>query len=96
MFSFSSKSIFSADGILGNPGIVNIFPDFATINSAPFFNVISLICIVKGSSQSKFLALSEKEYYVFAMHTGKCDNPNFSIFLISSSAFSEYSTFSAP
>ena len=38
---FSSISIFSAAGTLGNPGIVKIFPVIITIKPAPAFNSIS-------------------------------------------------------
>ena len=48
MLPFLSISIFSAAGILGNPGIVIILPVIITINSAPAFNTTSLICILNG------------------------------------------------
>ena len=88
--------IFSAAGILGNPGIVIIFPANATINPAPFFNCISFICILKRFLHSKFLLSSEKEYCVFAIHIGNLSHFNFSILFIFSSALLEYSTLSAP
>ncbi len=65
MFPFSSKSIFSAEGILGNPGIVIILPVNTTINSAPALNTTSCTCILKGSLHSKFLGSSEKRILCF-------------------------------
>ena len=62
MFPFSSKSILSADGTLGNPGIVIIFPVNTTMNSAPARKTTSCTCILKGSLHSKFFGSSEKEY----------------------------------
>ena len=71
MFPFSSKSMFSADGTFGSPGIVMILPVSTTINSAPALNTTSCTCILNGSLHSKFLGSSENEYCVFAIHTGK-------------------------
>ena len=65
MLPFLSISIFSAAGILGNPGIVIILPVIITINSAPAFNTTSLICILNGCIHSKFFGSSENEYCVY-------------------------------
>ena len=52
--------------------------------------------MLNGSSHFRFFASSEKEYCVFAIHTGKFPKPNFLIFSISEVASSENSTSSAP
>ena len=73
-----------------------MFPEIATINSAPFFRITSRTCKLNFSFPIISLGSSDNEYCVFAIHTGKFDFPNFSICLIDSNASSEYSTSSAP
>ena len=66
------------------------------MNSAPAFNFTSLTWIVNGSSHSRFLSSSDREYWVLAIHIGSFEYPksvSFSIWVFASSV---NSTPSAP
>lgn len=64
MRPFSSMSIFSAEGILGKPGMVIISPVMATMNPAPAETFKLRTVITNPSGAPKRAALSEKEYWV--------------------------------
>ena len=81
-----SQSIFIAEGTFGSPGIVSISPVYITINPAPDDNLASRTVILKFSGFPRSEGLSESEYCVFAIHTGRCPNPSFSISEIDFSA----------
>ena len=67
--------IFSADGVLDNPGMVMMSPASATTNPAPADGRMSRTCSVKPLGAPSLVGSSEKEYYVFAMHTGVSPRP---------------------
>ena len=85
-----------AAGCFGSPGMVTIAPVRATRKPAPADSQISRTVRVKPSGRPSTLRLSDREYCVFAIHTGVFPNPAFvksSIFFIASGRIS---TFAAP
>ena len=64
-------SIFSAAGCFGSPGIFRIFPVITTMNPAPLEIEMSFTCILKFEGRPNKAGLSEIEYCVFAMQTGR-------------------------
>ena len=75
-----SISIFSAAGDLGSPGMVIMLPVIATINPAPEESLISRIVTLNPSGRPKSEGLSDKEYWVLAIHIGSLSIPRLSIF----------------
>jgi hypothetical protein len=73
-------SIFSAEGIAGNPGIRIIEPAIGTINPAPDDNSTSRILMVNPSDRPRNAGSSESDFCVLAIHTARFPKPNFSIF----------------
>ena len=75
----------SLAGFSGRPGIVITLPQIATINPAPLTNLISLMVSVWSEMAPISFASPEKEYGVFAIHTGRCaysSSINLSFFMI--------------
>ena len=73
-------SINSAAGFFGSPGISIISPAIATINPAPADILISFIFTVNPSGRPRSAGLSESDFCVFDIHTGKFPYPSFSSF----------------
>ena len=65
----SIKSIRSAWGDFGNPGILNISPAISTIISAPQLTTISRICTLNPCGTPYAWASAENEYCVVAIQT---------------------------
>ncbi len=61
----------SARGSLGNPGISIMLPEIATTKPAPAESDASVIFNVHPVGAPISLGLSESEYCVLAMHTGR-------------------------
>ena len=85
-----------AAGFLESPGIVIIEPVMATINPAPADTYISLTVISKSLGLPSFVASSESEYCVFAIHIGSSEYPCLLRLFISFSTFNVYLTPLAP
>src|SRR5258708_22570255 len=66
----STSSILTADGTLGSPGIVMISPQIITTNSAPAASRTSRTLTTWFAGAARSCASVEKEYWVFATHTG--------------------------
>ena len=66
----SMRSIFSAAGRLGSPGMVIIFPQTGTIMPAPADNRISRTVRRQPLGRPSLSLSSESEDWVLAMHTG--------------------------
>src|SRR5882762_2390364 len=66
----STRSILTADGTLGSPGIVMISPQIITTNSAPAASRTSRTLTTWFTGAARSCASVEKEYWVFATHTG--------------------------
>ena len=64
-------SMFIAAGTFGSPGIVIMEPVSTTMKPAPFDTLNSFIVISKSFGLPNKLFLSDNEYCVFAIHTGK-------------------------
>ena len=71
--------ILSAEGTLGNPGIVIIDPQITTTNSAPLDNLTSLTFKLCPIGAPFNLGSTEKLYCVLAIQIGKFEYPAFSI-----------------
>ncbi len=71
MLPCSSRSIDSAAGFLGSPGIVRMSPAYATTKPAPAASFASRMVTVKSRGRPSFCGSSESEFCVFAMHTGR-------------------------
>ncbi len=96
IFPSLSISIPSATGVGGNPGIRIISPRIGITKPAPAAYSNSLTVTIKFLGRPIFVSLSENDFCVLAIQTGKLSKPSF---LISSSptlALGEYSTSSAP
>ena len=63
-------SILSADGTLGNPGMVITSPQTATMNSAPAARRTSRTLSVWPLGAPRAAGSVEKEYWVLAMQMG--------------------------
>ena len=66
----------SAAGDLGRPGIVIISPVRTTTKPAPADTLTFLMVTVKSVGAPSFVASSEKDYCVFAIHTGTLSKPS--------------------
>ena len=66
----------SAAGRLGKPGITITSPVRHTRNPAPLATRISVTLIVNPVGAPNRAGLSDKEYCVFAIHTGKLSRPH--------------------
>ena len=66
----------SAAGRLGKPGITITSPVRHTRNPAPLATRISVTLIVKPVGAPSNAGLSDKEYCVLAIHTGKLSRPH--------------------
>ena len=70
-----AKSMFSAAGCLGRPGMVIIFPARATTKPAPALIRRARTVRVKSFGAPSFFASSERLYCVLATHTGRLPKP---------------------
>ncbi len=75
MTPFSSTSIFSAAGTLGNPGMVMMSPVCTTTKPAPALTRTLDTVTVNPSGRPSFPGSSDREYWVLAMHTGRPPKP---------------------
>ena len=75
IFPSLSTSIFSAAGTLGRPGMVMMSPVRATMNPAPALTFRFRTVTVKPSGAPSRVGSSDREYWVFAMHTGRSPKP---------------------
>ncbi len=66
----STRSILTADGTLGSPGMVMMSPQTMTTNSAPAFSRTSRMFTTWFSGAPRSWASVEKLYWVFATQTG--------------------------
>ena len=82
IFPFSSTSILSAAGFFGSPGIVMMEPVSATTKPAPAHTYASRTVRSNPSGRPSFFWSSDKEYWVFAMQTGRSPKPISVIFAI--------------
>ena len=75
MRPFSSTSIFSAAGVFGRPGMVMMSPVRATMKPAPALTRKLRTVTVKPSGAPSRVGSSDREYCVFAIHTGRSPKP---------------------
>ena len=66
----STRSIFSADGSFGSPGIVMMSPQIITTNSAPAASRTSRTFTTWSVGAPRTAALTVIDACVFATHTG--------------------------
>ena len=64
-----------AAGSFGKPGIVIMSPLSATMNPAPIDGFNSRIVTVNPDGLANSFGLSDNEYCVLAIHTGKLSQP---------------------
>ena len=79
--------MFSEAGWAGKPGMRMISPVIGIKKPAPAAISISLIVIIKSLGLPNNFGLSDSDFWVLAMHTGRWFNPKSDIFFRSLFAF---------
>ena len=72
--------IFSEAGWAGKPGILIILPVIGIKKPAPAAISISRMVMIKSFGRPNKTGLSDKDFWVLAMHTGSFSKPNLAIF----------------